>query len=241
MCRFVGVTCLLLAAGAASSQDWPQFHGPLRDNRSTEAGLRRQWPEGGPPLLWRTEGLGHGFSTVAIVDGALYTTGDVGEDLIVTALDLSGQGLWRQKNGASFSRAYPGRRSTPTVTEGRLYCGSGNGDLTCFRADTGSPAWAVNSMQRFAGREAQWGVAESPLVVGPNVTCCPGGTDVPMAALDKDTGETRWTCAGVGDEHGYASAALVECGGLRQIVTMTAQSAIGVAADTGRLLWHHPH
>jgi outer membrane protein assembly factor BamB len=62
-----------------------------------------------------------------------------------------------------------------------------------------------------------------------------------MAALDKDTGATRWTCPGLGDDHGYATAALVEHGGLRQIATMTAKSAFGVAADTGRRLWQFPH
>ncbi len=239
--RLAAVSGLLVAVVGASAQDWPQFHGPLRDNRSTETGLPRQWPEGGPPLIWRAAGLGEGYSTVAIAGEVIYTTGDLGNDLVITALDLSGQPLWRQRNGAAFTRAYPGGRATPTVEGERLYSINGNGDLACFEAATGEPVWSVNFMQRFGGHEVTWGIAESPLIVGPNVICCPGGPNVLMAALDKATGETRWTCPGIGDDHAYASAGLVEHGGLRQIVTMTVNWAVGVATDTGRLLWKFPH
>ena len=50
---------------------WPEFHGPRRDNMSTETGLLRKWPEGGSPLVWTARGIGHGFSSVAIADGRL--------------------------------------------------------------------------------------------------------------------------------------------------------------------------
>jgi outer membrane protein assembly factor BamB len=35
---------------------WPQWRGPKRDNVSTETGLLKEWPEGGPPLVWKVEG-----------------------------------------------------------------------------------------------------------------------------------------------------------------------------------------
>ena len=53
---------LAIATASISSADWPQFHGPRRDNRSSETGGRKRWPEGGPELLWRADGLGHGFT-----------------------------------------------------------------------------------------------------------------------------------------------------------------------------------
>jgi outer membrane protein assembly factor BamB len=178
---------------------------------------------------------------VAVADGMVYTTGDTEKDLAITALDLSGQKVWQRPNGAAYSQSVPGSRSTPTVTGGKLYNMNGYGDLVCLTAKTGEPVWAVNTFERFGGREVTWGVAESPLVDGQNVICCPGGERVFMAALDKDTGETRWTCTGVGDQHSHASPLIVEYQGLRQIVTLTAAAAIGVAADTGRLLWRYPH
>ena len=45
---------------AAAFPSWPQFRGPQNDNLSTETGLLKQWPEGGPKLLWTAKGLGRG-------------------------------------------------------------------------------------------------------------------------------------------------------------------------------------
>jgi hypothetical protein len=65
-----------MTAVANGAPDWPQFHGPRRDNLSTETGLLTSWPENGPKLLWTASGLGHGFATVAISDGRICTAGE---------------------------------------------------------------------------------------------------------------------------------------------------------------------
>ena len=54
------------AAGAGAVSEWPQFHGPRRDNKSDETGLLKEWPPDGPKLLWTAKGLGRGYSTIAI-------------------------------------------------------------------------------------------------------------------------------------------------------------------------------
>ncbi|HUS72085.1 MAG TPA: hypothetical protein VMY06_03390 [Sedimentisphaerales bacterium] len=48
---------------------WPQWHGPNRDNVSTETSLLKQWPDGGPPLLWKATGLGKGVMSLAVAGG----------------------------------------------------------------------------------------------------------------------------------------------------------------------------
>ena len=56
---WLGVLGVLTAsAGYTAGQTWPQWHGPHRDNVSTETGLLKQWPEGGPKLLWTATGCG---------------------------------------------------------------------------------------------------------------------------------------------------------------------------------------
>ena len=58
--------------------DWPQWRGPRRDDVSTETGLLKDWPTGGPPLVWETKGLGgasSGYSTVSISNGKIFATG----------------------------------------------------------------------------------------------------------------------------------------------------------------------
>jgi len=233
------VACPAIAAGPAP--EWPQFHGPNRDNISTETGLLKRWPEGGPKRLWTASGIGHGFTTVAIAGGRIHTAGNIGENTVITTLDASGKTLWQARNGPADRHDRPGSRGTPTIDSGRLYHENADGDVVCIDAATGNRAWGLNILRKFNGRNSQWGLAESLLVDGNRVICVPGGEKVSMAALDKTTGETVWTAQGTGDKPGYASPVLIDYKGLRQIVTMMSASVVGVHADTGKLLWRHDH
>ena len=78
---------LLLVGASAWAGDWPQFHGPKRDNISLEKNLLKKWPENGPELIWTAKGLGYGFSSVSIASGMIYTAGNIDEDTVVTALE----------------------------------------------------------------------------------------------------------------------------------------------------------
>jgi outer membrane protein assembly factor BamB len=64
-----------------------------------------------PALLWKTDGLGTGWSAPIIVGERLYITGDVGDDLVIFALDLNGKVQWRAKNGRAWKTPYPGARA----------------------------------------------------------------------------------------------------------------------------------
>ena len=66
MIRHVVSVVVILAsvtaiAGPPESFDWPQWQGPNRNAISQERGLLPEWPEAGPPLAWRIEGLGGGY------------------------------------------------------------------------------------------------------------------------------------------------------------------------------------
>jgi len=232
---------LLVAAAVAAAANWPQFHGPNRDNISPDTGLLKQWPPGGPRRLWEASGIGHGYSCPSIADGRIYITGSINGECVITALDMGGRRLWARMNGRAWSGSYPGTRSTPTVAAGMLYHLSGIGNLVCLKADDGQPVWSVNILRRFGGRNITWGLAESPLVFDDKVVCTPGGKAVSMVALDRKTGKVVWVCKGAGDRPGYASPILVEYKGLRQIVTAMSQSIVGVRASDGKLLWRFPH
>ncbi|UCE49134.1 MAG: hypothetical protein JSW47_03130 [Phycisphaerales bacterium] len=111
--------------------DWPQFHGPSRDSISIEKGLLEKWPAQGPKLLWTTQGIGEGFSTVAISEGLIYTTGNIGDYTVITALRTDGEREWTARNGPAYRREKPGARSTPTIDSGRLYIRHGD-FLYCY-------------------------------------------------------------------------------------------------------------
>lgn len=231
------------AASAAEGEGfWPQFHGPNRDNVSTETGLLKRWPAEGPPLVWETKGLGHGFSTVAVAGGRIFTAGNLEGKTVVTALNMEGKILWQKENGRAWNEPHPGTRGTPTVDGDRVYHESAHGDVACLNAETGEKLWQRNILEEFGSENITWGLAESVLIDGERVICCPGGTETSMVALDKNTGEMIWKAPSAdGDLAGYASPTLIEYKGLRLIVTLTSKAMIGVHAETGDLLWRFPH
>jgi len=231
----------LLGAPEATS-DWPQFHGPKRDNISTETGLLKQWPKGGPKLLWTARGLGHGFSSVSIGGGRIYTAGNMGDHSVVTALDMGGKVLWQAKCGGAWTRKglYPGTRGTPTLDDGRLYFETPVGDVVCLDAKSGKKIWGFNILSKFQGKNIRWALSESLLIDGDRLICSPGGSEGGLVALDKRTGKVVWKCK-TGDQAGYASPVLVEYKGLRMILTLTLKAMIGVEAKTGKLLWRVEH
>src|SRR5262245_43570743 len=59
--------------GSLPPGDWNQWRGPRRDNFSVEWGLLQEWPSGGPPLVWRTDGIGQGIASMAVVGNKIYS------------------------------------------------------------------------------------------------------------------------------------------------------------------------
>jgi len=228
---------------AQGQYSWPQFHGPDRDNISRETGLLKIWPDGGPSLVWTADGLGHGFSSLAVADGIICTAGNIEKDTVITALDLKGQVLWRARNGKAWTKAYPGTRSTPTIDGARVYHQSPLGNVVCLKTKTktGEVVWEKDMLTEMHSKNSRWALAESVLIDGDCLISCPGGPETCMVALDKHTGDVVWKAPSVNELAGYASPILAEYQGLRMIVTLTAKAVIGVNADSGELLWHVKH
>src|SRR5262245_5409923 len=83
--RFSALMFLALVGLATLGQvvttagDWPAWRGADRTGVSAETGLLKEWPEGGPKLLWKARGLGGGYSTPSVVGGKIYVLGTKGE------------------------------------------------------------------------------------------------------------------------------------------------------------------
>jgi outer membrane protein assembly factor BamB len=226
---------------ASPEPDWPQWRGPRRDGISDEKNLLQSWPAAGPTLLWKTNGLGTGWSSPIIVGDRLYITGDVGTDLVIFALDHNGKVRWQAKNGRAWLTPYPGARACCVYSEGRLYHLNAHGRLARFDAGSGRELWAIDILERFGGRNITWAVSECLLVDGPRVIVTPGGTKALMAALDKGTGETIWTTPPLGtDRTSHSSPILLRYASQRLIANCSSAHGFGIEADTGKLLWTVP-
>ncbi|NIA21751.1 MAG: PQQ-binding-like beta-propeller repeat protein [Anaerolineaceae bacterium] len=225
----------VLAVTVTRADDWPQFRGPNRDGKSAEKGLMKKWPSGGPRKLWSAE-IGQGYSSVAVVGGKVYATGYIGSDLMLTALDAGGRKLWRKRIDSAAGGSHGGARGTPTVDGDKLYILSGRGKLVCLKRSDGSEAWSKNILSEYGASNIQWKLSESVLIDGDKVICAPGGRAA-LVALNKETGQEIWASPAVDAKAGYASAMLIDYGGLKQVVTFSQKHVFGVNADNGKLLW----
>ncbi len=141
------------SASSATGGEWPGWLGPNRDGKSTDTGLLKEWPHGGPPLLWKATKIGKGFSGVAVSHGLVYITGEADKSLMIYAYDLQGNLKWETPNGPAYTGDHPGSRATPTIDGNNLYLLSGTGQLGCFDARSGKRRW-VKEAKDFGGDRA---------------------------------------------------------------------------------------
>ena len=100
---------LLILTPLAWGSDWSQWRGPQRDGKSGDSNLIRQWPDGGPKLLWRAKGFGAGYSSLAVVEDGIYTLGDVdGSQRIIGANRSDGSVRWTTPIGPEWKDRYGG-------------------------------------------------------------------------------------------------------------------------------------
>lgn len=234
----LAVTLLSLAAAALPAADWPQFRGPNRDGLSAETGLLQAWPAAGPRVLWENSDLGQGFAGAAVVKGTVYTSGNVGNDFAVTALDPAGKQLWQKPLDKAVMNGHAGARSTPTVDGELLFVETDAGRVFCLKTADGSTVWSVNLIEKYAAKPPAWAYSENLLVDGDHVFVCPGGKAA-MVALNKKTGLEVWASPPF-DEVTYAAPVLMPLGKLKQVVGFTSRFVFAVNAETGRKLWSYP-
>jgi outer membrane protein assembly factor BamB len=228
------------ARDVRGGSEWPEFHGPGRTNISPDKGLLKEWPQGGPERLWTYSQCGRGYSGVSIAEGMIFTAGDFDRQEMLLALDLEGKLLWQQPNGAAWRRSSPGSRATPTYSDGAVYHMNPTGRLAAYEAKSGKPLWAVDLDARFDATYGIWALAENVIVDGDKVLCMPGGPKGRIVALDKRTGKTIWVNTDIEHSAAYCSGVVVTHDGVRQLISMTQRSVVGVDVETGALLWSAP-
>ena len=235
----VAVLLLVQQALGQASANWPQWRGPNRDGISKETGLLKQWPAEGPPLVWKATGAGRGYSSFSIANGKLYTMGLRGDREFVVAFDTAtGKEAWATAHGSAFHNDRgDGPRGTPTLDGDRVYALGGAGDLSALDARTGKIVWSKNILRTFGGSNIQWGISESPLVLGDKVLVNAGGPGASIVALNKADGSLIWKSQS--DEPGYSSGMPLQVNGGTQVVFFTASRALGLDARDGRLLWEY--
>lgn len=241
----VAAVGLALFGAAALASDYPQWRGVHRDGISTETGLLKQWPQGGPKLAWKSPGMGLGHGTVSVARGHIYGMGLRGQDEVVWALDeKTGKEVWSKKiaDGVTLGgdQGGYGPRCTPTVDGAKLYVLGVGGELACLDVAKGNIIWQKSLTKEFAANVPQWGYSESPLIDGEKVIATPGGRNATLAAFNKETGAVIWTGkTPEGDHAGYSSAISADVDGKREYIQFLSGAVVGFSAADGKALWRY--
>ena len=209
----------------------------LYSGASTNTRLADAWPAEGPPVLWTCE-IGRGYSGLIAVGNRVYTQAQTLTEQEVLALGAdTGRTIWEHRYGWPYDPGgmYPGPRSTPTWSDGRVYFAGPDGLVGCLRAADGQQLWTVNINTEFGGRGSDFGYACSPLVEDGKVILPVGGPSAAVVALDADSGRTAWTSGNA--PASYCSAMPITYHGTRQVVAFLKNELAGFDLKTGRLLW----
>lgn len=240
-----GLFFVILAATAASAQEWTQWRGPARDGFVSAKNAPDAWPESFK-RIWRVE-IGEGYSSPVVAAGRVFVHTRRDPEEIVAAFNLAdGKLVWEQKYQAQFKKNQyavemaKGPNSTPLVIGDRLFTLGVTGILNAWDTATGKQIWTRDFSSSIDTSKMFCGTAASPLLVEGRLVV-QVGSDIhggQILALNPKTGATEWEWRGPGP--GYASPVVIETGGRRQIVTMTEGSIVGVDARNGKELWSMP-
>jgi outer membrane protein assembly factor BamB len=220
---------------------WPQWRGPDRNGISKETNLLKSWPPEGPQLVWSLDTVGDGFSSTAIQDNMVYTTGKRDSVEVLTAIDLRGNIKWQKVFGrASKEKDWPQSRCTPAVYKNKVYAITVFGDIACFDSKSGNIDWKMPAFEKFEGKGynlSTYGVSESPLIVDDKLIITPCGYNTTMVALDRLTGRTVWKSESLKDTNYYCSPVIIQGNHKKVIFTSTNHHDILVESSNGKIIW----
>ena len=236
-CLFLIATLFPMMLYAQKNSQW---RGENRDGIYKETGLLKEWPADGPQLLWKYDGMGNSYASVAIANGKIYLTGLEDDKLILYVLDLKGQFLKKKEVGKEWTTNHTGTRCTVVVNDGKLYIGNSLGEIFCLDETTLNEVWKKDLLTDFDGKNIMWGMTESPLIVDDKIFLTPGGTKNNMVALNKNTGALIWSSPGEGTVSAYCSPQYIGDQSVPMVVTCTFDFITAFNAHTGEKLWSHP-
>lgn len=235
------VALLATVAAQESPNDYPQWRGRTREGTASAFTEPKSWPDQ-LSRQWRVD-VGEGYGTPIVVGSRVYTLTRRDENEVVTAVDAdSGKVVWQagypaphEIAGGASAHGH-GPKSTPLFYQGKLYSLGITGTVSCFNASDGKLLWqrpapAVKTLYNNS--------AMSPIADEGSVIVHVGGHDAgALTAFDANTGSVKWIWDGDGPS--YGSPIVATLAGTRQVITLTQRYIVGIAADSGALLWQRP-
>ena len=135
---------------------------------------RAVWSGASPKAVSEIAPTSKGFSSFSVCKGKAFTMCRANRGKPVVALDAAtGKELWagltgprKFDGGGDSAGGGDGPRSTPTVSDGKVYVFTANLVVHCRQFDTGKPIWTVDLVKQHHGKNIHWDSAASPVVEG---------------------------------------------------------------------------
>ncbi len=239
-CVLLIIPCLMSLALLGG--DWPQFRGPSRDNVSTETGLLRSWPAGGPKVLWKIS-VAQGYAGAAIKGGRVYLNdyNETKKEHLVRAISLAdGKDIWQWSYPVEIRPNHAITRTVPAVGQNMVFSLDPKCRFHAINIRTGKLVWQKNLVQEYKTTIPQWYAGQNPLLDGDRVILATGG-DALAVAFDQATGKEIWRSPNPAkDLMSHASLMPATIAGVKQYLYLTMNKVIGIAAADGQLLWSSP-
>ncbi len=237
----------LLANDPMNTPDiWTQWRGPLRTGKVSSA--QSPWPRkldnDHLQQTWRVK-LGPSYSGPVVDEKQIYVTETVDRKKeVVRALDrVTGEEIWKTEWAGTMTVPFfawangSWIRSTPALSEGRLYVAGMRDVLVCLDASTGKEIWRVDFMKTFKSQLPAFGFVASPLIDGNDIYVQAGGG---VVKLNRINGEVHWRGAVDGGGmmgSAFSSPIIATIANTRQLVAQSRKSLMGLDLENGETLW----
>jgi outer membrane protein assembly factor BamB len=245
---------VLLAAGVAAAENWPQWRGPLLNGSTTETDLPTKFSPT-ENVTWVAEVPAAGGATPIVWDDRVLLAAqerEEGHKLWAICLGRSdGKVLWKHPMGTGFANRMgnTGASASP-ITDGQTaWFFYGTGDLAAFDMD-GKVIWQRNIAKDHGRFEMLWDYGGTPLLYKGKLYLAvihgrhDSSTPAPsyLLCMDPKTGKDLWKTVRDNDAVGESRQAFItpvpyEGPGGPQILLTGGDHLTGHDVNDGKCLW----
>ncbi len=215
--------------------DWPNFMGPnfngtLRGKALKNIGIRQSWKTN----------VGTGFSSIAVVDGRVYTIGNRNDYDTVFCLNAKdGKIIWTYSYPCKLNplQYEGGPNTTPTFSSNKLYVLGKEGQLFCFNPKNGAVLWS-DHLSKHQINPPKFGFSCSPIIYKDLLILNVGQGG---AAFDKNNGRLVWKSQSGDDDKCYATPLKIGWKGLDSFTFFVGDALLNInpldGSEHWRILW----
>jgi outer membrane protein assembly factor BamB len=234
----------VLAAAAASAEDWPQWRGPRADGSSLERSLPVSWSRD-RGQCWSTELPGEGHSSPIVAKGSVFVTTALGDGRARALVRLdaaTGRLLWTKTvvtsdDLESLHLENSHVSSTPAADARAVYTSfyaSGRAHLAAVSHE-GQVLWTATPIRY----RSMHGYHHNPLLLGDQlVLSFDALAEAAVLSLDSRTGQPRWRLPLPSDYPSNVAPFPVEAGGRSLVVAVGNDKTRALDARDGSVVWH---